>query len=296
MMARPGRCCLATLLLLALAAGAVVAFLVLGGRRVSDFEKTIEPDSMSIRAATKGQQRNTPESAPSPMAAPKPRPKPAPTPATASIPATALPLLARKPRPRSPGFEGCPAQGDGGDRALNALKNRVDSAAWIPVSIDALLGATWPHAVAGHRRSRWSSTDAAAIARVEGTPVAVEGYLVGARTSGPEATNCHGANDRFRDWHLWLAQRPGRDRRSSIVVETTPAIRATHPEWTIAVLNRLVRAGARVRVSGWLLFDPEHPDQLGKTRGTLWEIHPIMRIEVERGQRWVEVNRVPETP
>jgi hypothetical protein len=31
------------------------------------------------------------------------------------------------------------------------------------------------------------------------------------------------------------------------------------------------------------MLDQEHPDQLGKTRGTLWEIHPIMRIEVSRG-------------
>jgi hypothetical protein len=35
-----------------------------------------------------------------------------------------------------------------------------------------------------------------------------------------------------------------------------------------------------------LMLDPEHPEQLGKTRGTLWEIHPVMRIEVRRGGRW----------
>ena len=77
----------------------------------------------------------------------------------------------------------------------------------------------------------------------------------------------------------------------SIVVETTPVIRARHPEWKLGEIHRLVRDSTPVRVSGWLLFDPDHPDQLGKTRGTLWEIHPVMRIELQRDGRWVEINR-----
>jgi hypothetical protein len=39
-------------------------------------------------------------------------------------------------------------------------------------------------------------------------------------------------------------------------------------------------------VSGWLMMDQEHPDQVGKTRGTLWEVHPVMRLEVERRGGW----------
>jgi len=45
-----------------------------------------------------------------------------------------------------------------------------------------------------------------------------------------------------------------------------------------------------VRVSGWLLLDQEHPDQVGRTRGTIWEVHPIMRFEVQRGGRWVALD------
>ena len=43
-------------------------------------------------------------------------------------------------------------------------------------------------------------------------------------------------------------------------------------------------------VSGWLMLDPEHPDQVGKTRGTIWEIHPVMRMEVEQQGRWVPLD------
>ena len=194
--------------------------------------------------------------------------------------------IPEKPLPVSPGFEGCPGDGDGGDRGLNRLKNRVDSAAWVPTPFANVLMLDWPSSVVRRARDDWSRREANAVAVKEGSPVAVEGYFAGAKVEGPEATNCHGAESKFRDWHVWLAATPGKDRRRSIVVETTPVIRSMHPEWTISGIRRLVRDSTLVRVSGWLMLDPEHPDQLGKTRGTLWEIHPVMRIEIFAAGQW----------
>jgi len=37
------------------------------------------------------------------------------------------------------------------------------------------------------------------------------------------------------------------------------------------------------------MLDPEHPDQVGRTRAILWEIHPILKIEVWSGNRWQEL-------
>lgn len=201
------------------------------------------------------------------------------------------PTIARRPvpAPESPGFEGCPAAGDGGDRELNRLKNRVDTAAWVPTPFAQIVDLDWPPGVVRRVRTNWSRGDTRRVAANEGKPVAIEGYFVGAKVEGPESPNCHGAASKFRDWHLWLAASPGKDRRRSIVVETTPVIRAGHPEWSIGDIRKLVRDSTLVRVSGWLMLDPEHPDQLGKTRGTLWEIHPVMRIEVQREGKWVEM-------
>jgi hypothetical protein len=207
---------------------------------------------------------------------------------------TSAGAAAGKPMPVSPGFEGCPPEGDGGDRELNRLKNRVDSAAWKPTPFQTVLGLTWPVDIGRRARAEWSAADSIAIDKRQGLAVAVEGYFVGAKQEGPEATNCHGADRTFRDWHIWLAAAPGKDRRQSIVVETTPAIRATHPDWSLAAIRRIVRDSTRVRVSGWLLFDQEHPEQLGKTRGTLWEIHPVMRIEVRRGERWESLDKASD--
>lgn len=198
------------------------------------------------------------------------------------------PALGRsdKPMPVSSGFQGCPAYGDGGDRQLNFLKNRVDSAAWVPTPFATVIDLDWPSTIVRRMRDGWRRRDSVAVATKEGLPVAVEGYFVAAKQEGPEATNCHGAEPSFRDWHLWLSATPGKDRRRSIVVETTPAIRANHPEWSLNGIHKLVRDSARVRVKGWLMLDPEHPEQLGKTRGTLWEIHPVMKIEVWRDSVW----------
>ena len=196
---------------------------------------------------------------------------------------TALPRLTTRQPPVDPGYKGCPPEGDGGDPELNRLKNRADSAAWTPATTDAVLALPWPRGVERRRRAEWSRSDATTVAANEGTPIAIEGYLAGGKQEGPESPNCHGADADFRDWHLWLSATPGRDRTRSIVVETTPVVRAAHPEWTLDAIRALARDSTRVRVSGWLMLDPEHPDQVGRTRGTLWEIHPILKIEAQRG-------------
>jgi hypothetical protein len=228
--------------------------------------------------------RNTPPSAPPTTAQSTTAKPPAPLRGTGGFP-----LVPVKPPPVSPGFQGCPPQGDGGDAALNVLKNRADSAAWIPVPFTSVVNLEWPRAVAQRQRARWTARELAQVKRYEGTPVSVEGYLAAAKSEGPESPNCHGADAAFRDWHVWLAPTPGTDRRQSIVVETTPTLRAMHPEWSLAALRAVSRAGMPVRISGWTLLDQEHPEQIGRTRGTIWEIHPIMRIEVKQGGQWVDI-------
>ena len=54
------------------------------------------------------------------------------------------PAKARRPVPESPGFEGCPGDGDGGDRELNRLKNRVDTATWVPTPFASILDLAVP--------------------------------------------------------------------------------------------------------------------------------------------------------
>jgi hypothetical protein len=88
-------------------------------------------------------------------------------------------------------------------------------------------------------------------------------------------------------------EQPGDGEETSIVVETTPRIRRSHPRWTAANLAPWVGSQAPVRISGWTLLDPEHRAHLGKYRSTLWEIHPITKIEVFKDGQWVDIDDVP---
>ena len=193
-----------------------------------------------------------------------------------------------KPQLIAKTYNGCPPSGDGGDPALNTLKNRIDEANWQPVTVASILSLTWPQSIEHQSRARWSVADKENIAANEGAPISLEGYLVDGKQMSPESCNCHSVND--VDFHIWMVDDAKKDRTQSIVVEVSPRVRAVHPAWTLKNIRQIATTHRRVRISGWLMMDPEHPDQLGKTRGTIWEVHPIMQIETEQGGAWTPLD------
>ncbi len=177
----------------------------------------------------------------------------------------------------NPDGDTCPGGGTGQDQEQNQRKNRTDVAdAWRLTTCGAIIALPTPDALPKHR-SAWSDEQLAAVAQFEGLPLQVVGFLAGVQMEGPESCNCNDGAD--PDYHLWLLDTPGNDRSHSVVVEATPRVRADH-RWDISRLCNLVQNGTQVRMSGWLMMDPEHHDQVGATRGTDWEIHPIMQIEI----------------
>jgi hypothetical protein len=109
----------------------------------------------------------------------------------------------------------------------------------------------------------------------------VEAFLIGVKQEGPETTNCRRRD--LHDYHLWMVDTQGQTKAQAVVVEITPRWRAANAGWRVQTLRRLAQQRAKVRITGWLMFDTDHPDQIGKTRGGLWEIHPITTIEVFSG-------------
>lgn len=201
-----------------------------------------------------------------------------------------FPEINPKPRPVVRTWRDCPPEGDGGDGELNRLKNRVDEGNYVPVTVSQILNLPFPNEVRGKWRKNWSSTAKREVMRYEGTPVVVEGYLAKNRQQGEESPNCHGYEPDWVDYHTWLTEYPTSDRTQSVVAEPTPRVREKHPNWTSSNLNWLVQHKKRMRISGWLMLDPEHPDQIGKTRGTIWEIHPVMKMEVQENGRWINLD------
>jgi hypothetical protein len=205
-----------------------------------------------------------------------------------------FPELKTKPKPAFVPFNDCPPEGNGGDPELNRLKNREDEAKWLPVAHHTILDLPWPRSVDKMPRSSWRAAAKALVEKYEGTPISVVGHIVQARMEGPESCNCKKQDKDMRDIHVWVTAEPGEeDRNESFIAEVTPRIRKKHPGWNATNLNSLAKDEVPVRISGWLLLDQEHPEQLNHTRGTLWEIHPIMDIEVKKGNGWVRLGDKP---
>lgn len=183
-------------------------------------------------------------------------------------------------------FRGCPAEGEGGDSDLNRVKNRDLHGAYQTVTFDWLANLSWPKELERRDRRNWRVRDAQYVAQYEAKSVTVEGFLASAKLTGMETVNCNRDDPEMTDFHIWLTPKRARERKNAIVIEVTPRIRAQHRDWTLERLDALANIQYPVRISGWLMMDPEHPEQLGKTRTTLWEIHPVMKIEYQSGGVW----------
>jgi hypothetical protein len=86
---------------------------------------------------------------------------------------------------------------------------------------------------------------------------------------------------------------PGKGKPQSVVTEVTPRVLALQPYWAIGYLNPLVQSHVKVRISGWLMMDQEHPEQIGQYRTTVWEIHPIIGLDAWRNGAWVPLDSGP---
>jgi hypothetical protein len=192
--------------------------------------------------------------------------------------------------PQVGAFNNCPPEGQGGDPALNRLRNRTDEGQYQSMTLDSLLGLTWPKDVEHKSHDQWPPGAQHDVAQMEGLPVVVEATLAQTQQLGQDASNCNSGSDVNIQLSL-VANPAGKgDLGKAFVAVVTPRVRANHGGWTLDRLKALADAGARLRVSGWLVLDPDRPDDVGKTRGTLWEIHPIMQIAVQKDGQWINLD------
>ena len=222
---------------------------------------------------------------------------------TTGAPADEISIDWERPDPQSSVFHGsegdCGETGDGGDADTNIRKNRVDiPTSYHPVTWAAINNTPFPQG-APRSRADWSDSQLAQIKPIEGVAISVEGFLVKVKVEktspnaakGGESTNCHFRLADNVDWHMPLTANAGDGEDVSVIVETTPRIRAQHPNWTTANLAPFTHTGKKVRISGWLMIDPEHQDMIDHgQRSTLWEIHPVTKIEVQKNGQWVDLD------
>ena len=177
--------------------------------------------------------------------------------------------------------------GSGGDPLLNAQKNRdiapTATTEMSPSAVIAIPAGDLPEA-GRRKRENWSSSASTYAHTMEQRGVRVTGYLVNAKQSGPES--CNDYSETARDFHLWVSDAPTDDKSQGVIVEMTPRWQERHPEWRLHTLQRLAHDHAQVRVTGWLMWDEEHANEVGRSRATQWEVHPITTFEVLSGGTW----------
>jgi uncharacterized protein YgiM (DUF1202 family) len=219
---------------------------------------------------------------------------------TSSGPASMIDETWEKPAPQEITYTtvngSCaPAGKTGSDTPTNLLKNRVDApTSYHDVTFDAVATLSYPNDVT--KRVNWQPAHLTEIARFEGVPLSVVGYLSHAiNVEGKEDTNCgylHPDKTTEVDWHMYLTKQPSTPISESVVVETTPRVRKDH-QWSRTTLLTWVDSTNQVRISGWLMLDPDHANMVGSARGTIWEIHPITKIEVWKSGAWADLETLP---
>jgi hypothetical protein len=145
-----------------------------------------------------------------------------------------------------------------------------------------------------HRKD-WNQGQLGIIQRFESIPVRVVGYIVAIKPQNGgngEGTNCNFNKVGDVDTHIALVKDPGDGESTSIVIEWTPRFLKAHPNWTRTKLLPWLDTDKPVRISGWLMVDPDHVNHLGKYRGTLWEIHPITKFEVFQNGSFVDLDEL----
>jgi len=189
-------------------------------------------------------------------------------------------------------FHGITPEGIGGDPELNRQKNRWSAPAKVEdLTISQVIAL--PHdaldMMSNEKRSRWNDNALDQAAKSEDRGVQVIGYLAQVREEGPEA--CNGKSDIYHDFHLWITESPYQNKNTGIVVEAIPFWKEQHSAWRFETFEKLAFEHTRVRVTGWILWDQEHGDEVGRSRGSCWEVHPITKFEVFSNGTWLELGQ-----
>ena len=207
-----------------------------------------------------------------------------------------------KPAPKKTTFHGqggnCPWNGDNSDPDTFVHKNRADTAEQDGIQYHDVTWAAIAHLkypVAKPLRKNWTSEQIAEITPFEGAALRTTGYLVAFKPQNGgsgEGTNCHLNAASDTDTHMALVEGVGDAEKASVVIEYTPRFLKAHPNWKKSVLSPWLNSDNPVRISGWLMLDPDHRNHLNRFRSTLWELHPITKIEVWKDNQWVDVDKM----
>lgn len=133
----------------------------------------------------------------------------------------------------------------------------------------------------------------------EGTVVYFIGYIQHAKysnVSSGESVNCKKKGAENNDIHIELIEKKTEtDDCKRISAEVSPHFRPN--QWNVDNLNEISERKFKVKITGQLFFDASHgacPDNEDGYRASSWEIHPVYKIEVYVGKKWISLDEWAE--
>jgi hypothetical protein len=139
-------------------------------------------------------------------------------------------------------------------------------------------------------RRDWSTEARNEIGAWENKAVQVEGYIRRATIQGPSAAYAMKRGLEFSPVHLYLVSESEHGLEKSLTAVVTPRVSQRYPQWTLSRLRELGEQTARVRISGWLIWEQFQSKKVGNIAGTMWRINPVLKIEMEKGKHWVALS------
>lgn len=119
--------------------------------------------------------------------------------------------------------------------------------------------------------------------------VSLVGYIVGTpRAAAGESANCFQSERDNNSFRLNIAAYHDDTEFDSVIVVVTPRMRRLRQAWSFENLAAIAHSGRPVRITGPLFYDSKHrvnsdphnelPNE--PRRLSLWEIHPVAKIEL----------------
>ncbi len=187
-------------------------------------------------------------------------------------------------------FHGIPPDGIGGDSLLNIQKNRwLAPKSYIDMTPADVMNLPQDilQSMGARDRRNWTSAAADQATLSEMLAVRVTAYLIADKEEGNET--CNGNNSKYHDFHLWITDSAHFGKEKALVAEAIPFWQEHFPKWLITTFDTLAAHKTTVRISGRVMWDEDHPDDVGKFRGSLWEIHPMTKFEYFENNIWREL-------
>jgi len=201
-------------------------------------------------------------------------------------------------------FSICPPTGSGGRYAKAYVqKNRIEvPCTYRRITPEDIL--KLPLLNAAVRAQPEDDNELAFLKEAEAVAVRLDGFLAMTKNGGKEGVNC-GSTSRI-DLRMEIVPSdvpdPKTTRRQHVVTEGTPWFRTVFADWKPSALGKFSsyiegfsggfqRKPMPIRVYGFLFFDEAHlsDGSINSIRGTVWEVHPVTRIEVQVDGQWQRV-------